>query len=69
MRAADILTPIDAAGAGADYLVNSPLWIEETPKVPPRLAPKQGEHTRVILEELGLTADEIAELTAGGAIE
>jgi crotonobetainyl-CoA:carnitine CoA-transferase CaiB-like acyl-CoA transferase len=39
--------------------VDSPFQIEGEPKRPPRLAPSVGQHTRAILEELGLNADEI----------
>jgi len=31
-------------------------------------APERGEHTREVLEELGLSADEIDELKGGGVV-
>ncbi len=68
MHAADVLTPIKAPGAGADFIVNSPLWVEETPKVPPRLAPEIGEHTAEVLRSLGLPDEALDTLERTGVI-
>ena len=57
-----------APGAGADFIVNSPLWVEETPKVPPRLAPEIGEHTEEVLRSLGLPDEELNTLERTGVI-
>jgi len=68
MRAADVITPFGVPGGGADYIVNSPLWVTQAPKVAPRLAPRLGEHTDEILCEAGMSDDAIAALRARGII-
>ena len=68
MLAADVLTPIDDPRAGADYLVNSPLWIEDEPKRMPALAPDLGEHTDAVLREAGYDETEIRTLREAGAV-
>ena len=56
-----------AKGVDADYVVDSPLWLEGTNKRPVVPAPQLSEHRDEILEELGLTADDIGALEATGA--
>ncbi|NKC10990.1 MAG: CoA transferase [Gammaproteobacteria bacterium] len=68
MRASDALTPIDDERAGARYIVNSPVWLRDGPKVAPRLAPALGEHTDEVLLEAGFSAAAIAALRRSGAI-
>ena len=68
MLAADVLTPIEDARAGADHVVNSPLWIAQAPKRKPALAPELGEHTEEVLREAGYDAAGIAALREAGAI-
>jgi formyl-CoA transferase len=48
--------------------VDSPVVIQESPKVAARLAPQLGEHTEQVLAELGFNAAQIDDLRANGAI-
>ena len=68
MLAADVLTPIDDERAGANFVVNSPLWVADAPKRKPALAPALGEHTESILREAGYDAAAIKALREAGAI-
>ncbi|MEM7407794.1 MAG: CoA transferase [Pseudomonadota bacterium] len=68
MRASDALTPIDHPGAGAQYVVNSPVWLRDEPKRAPGLAPELGEHSTDILSEAGYEDAEIESLRASGVI-
>ena len=52
------------AGTSTD----SPVHLDQEPKVAPRRAPDIGEHTEQILDELGSTNDVVATLRGGGAI-
>ena len=45
-------------------VVDSPFYISGVEKVPPRMAPAIGQHTRVLLEEAGLCAADIEALAA-----
>jgi crotonobetainyl-CoA:carnitine CoA-transferase CaiB-like acyl-CoA transferase len=55
--------------AGSDLLtVNSPIFLAGQEKVPPRPAPRVGEHAEAVLCAAGFTAAEIAELRAAGVI-
>ncbi len=63
--AAGHLVPV----ADADYMtVNSPIEIRGQEKLPPRRAPRVGEHSEEVLRDLGYGADEIAALRKAGAI-
>ena len=44
--------------------VDSPFYLRGVDKLPPRMAPGIGQHTRAILEEVGLSEAEIEALTA-----
>ncbi|MBT6275917.1 MAG: CoA transferase [Chromatiales bacterium] len=68
MQDSDALTPIADARAQADFIVNSPVWLRDAPKVAPRLAPDIGEHTDEVLRETGFSAKEIAQLRDDGAV-
>jgi crotonobetainyl-CoA:carnitine CoA-transferase CaiB-like acyl-CoA transferase len=46
--------------------VDSPFQLVGEEKAPPRMAPAVGQHTRAILEELGLAADEVEGLMGAG---
>jgi crotonobetainyl-CoA:carnitine CoA-transferase CaiB-like acyl-CoA transferase len=67
MRAADILVPLSGAG-GRDLTVNSPFWIAEEPKMPPRPAPAVGQDSDEVLRAHGFSAAEIARLRAAGIV-
>jgi crotonobetainyl-CoA:carnitine CoA-transferase CaiB-like acyl-CoA transferase len=58
---ANALLPEFADGYGL-RTVDSPFYIEGVAKTAPRMAPDIGQHTRQILEECGLSADEIEAL-------
>ena len=63
-----VLRPIEDGAAGADYVVDTPLWVEHSPKMPPTMPPEFGEHTDTILSELGFNEQHIAELRRGGVV-
>jgi crotonobetainyl-CoA:carnitine CoA-transferase CaiB-like acyl-CoA transferase len=66
--AANGLLP-EIAGSGGLRTVDSPIQVKSVSKSTPRKAPGVGEHSRPILEELGLSASEIERLKASGAVE
>lgn len=63
-----VLRRIEDGAAGADYVVDTPLWVEHSPKMPPTMPPEFGEHTDTILSELGFNEQHIAELRRGGVV-
>ena len=63
-----VLRPIQDDAAGADYVVDTPLWVEQSPKMPPTMPPEFGEHTDTILSELGFNEQHIAELRRAGVV-
>ncbi len=60
------LLPAFADGDGL-RTVDSPIRIQDAPKVAPRMAPAIGANTRAILDEIGLSAAEIERMQASGA--
>jgi crotonobetainyl-CoA:carnitine CoA-transferase CaiB-like acyl-CoA transferase len=66
--AANGLLPEFADEAGL-RTIDSPLRVSGADKVPPRHAPRVGEHSAAILSELGYGTDSIARLAAVGAVE
>lgn len=66
--ASGAVTPGGAPGLGAEYVVDSPLWVEGSPKQAPLPAPGLGEHTLEILAEAGYDEAGIADLRARGAL-
>jgi crotonobetainyl-CoA:carnitine CoA-transferase CaiB-like acyl-CoA transferase len=53
---------------GTTTMIASPADFSGTPWAPRWIAPKLGEHTRTVLEELGRTPDQIAALEAAGVV-
>ena len=51
---------------GEQRLVGQPVQLERTPSTIVRAAPRRGEHTAEVLDELGIVADEQARLKAQG---
>ncbi|HEY1629785.1 MAG TPA: CaiB/BaiF CoA-transferase family protein [Rhizomicrobium sp.] len=62
------LTVSMAHGTGPLALVASPLRLSKTPPEYRSAPPRLGQHTREVLDELGLTEAEIANLAKSGAI-
>jgi crotonobetainyl-CoA:carnitine CoA-transferase CaiB-like acyl-CoA transferase len=68
LLANQILVPIADGGANPRLTVDSPVVVEESPKVRARVAPELGEHTEQVLEELGFDPAQIDKLRADGVI-
>ena len=62
------VVPGGIPGMGSEYIIDSPLWVEGSPKQAPLPAPDLGEHTMEILAEAGYDAAGIADLRARGAL-
>ncbi|MGO9771112.1 MAG: CaiB/BaiF CoA transferase family protein [Roseiarcus sp.] len=60
--------PATGARGGNAPSVRSPLVIDGEPAAAETAAPRLGEHTDGVLSELGLSAEEIADLRAAGAV-
>lgn len=63
-----VLRPIDDPAAGADYVVDTPIWVEDSEKVEPQMPPELGQHTEDVLRSIGYDDDGLAQLRAAGAI-
>lgn len=68
MEAADVFVEIDHPRFGKFRTVDSPLKIEGADKVPAGAAPDFGEHTKVILAELGYSEDNIKKMLEVGTV-
>ena len=68
MRESGALAAIDDPGAGAEYVISSPLWVDGAPRTRPSRPPAIGEHSEEILREHGFSPEEIEALQAAGAI-
>ena len=68
MRDSGALIPLDDAGLAGTLTVASPVWLDGHEKVPPRRAPRPGEHTVDVLREAGFSRDEIDRLLDAGVI-
>ena len=55
-----------SARLGPQRLVGQPMQLERTPSTISRAAPRRGEHTEEILEELGIEAEQLARMKASG---
>ncbi len=62
------LRPIDDPAAGANYIVDSPIWVEGSPKTEPTMPPELGQHTEEVLRDIGYDDAALARLRAADAI-
>ncbi len=63
-----VLRPIEEEAAGADYIVDSPIWVEDAGKIDPSMPPELGEHTEEVLRAIGYDDAGLSELRDAGAI-
>lgn len=69
VKARHSLQEVDHPSVGKVRVARSPVRLSKTPAKPPTPSPIHGQHTREVLREvLGLDADEIAKLEAGGVL-
>lgn len=74
VRALGLLHPVPLPGGaipetgGAAMVAQAPVWLSETPALPPTGQAETGQHTGEVLGALGYGADELAALREAGAI-
>lgn len=66
LHANDILTEVEPGSHFYAYTVASPIWVADTEKRQPRLAPNIGQHTQEILTEIGFSAEEREQMIERG---
>jgi crotonobetainyl-CoA:carnitine CoA-transferase CaiB-like acyl-CoA transferase len=59
---------IDDPAAGAEYVVDTPIWIEDSFKSEPTMPPEFGQHTEEVLRDIGYDDVALAKLKEAGAI-
>ena len=64
----NMAAPPEDKSIDVPMIINHPINVEHLPKVGPIRAPAQGEHSRQILGELGMTKQEIETLLSDGAV-
>ena len=62
------LRPIDDLAAGAEYVVDSPIWVEGATKAEPTMPPELGEHTEEVLRNIGYDDAALSKMRDAGAI-
>ena len=62
------LRPIDDPAAGADYVVDSPIWVEGTTKAEPLMPPELGQDTEEVLRSIGYDDSDLSKMREVGAI-
>ena len=74
VRALGLLHPVPLPGGaipetgGAAMVAQAPVWLSETPALPPTGQAETGQHTGEVLGALGYGADDLAALREAGAI-
>ena len=69
VRALGLLHPVALPGADSPAMVaQAPVWLSETPALPPTGQAETGQHTDEVLGAIGYGAEELAALRAAGAI-
>ena len=68
VQANDIIIQYEHPTLGTVRTVNSPMFVDGSPKVPPRPAPTHGQHSAEVARELGYSVAQIAELRAAGVL-
>ena len=63
-----VLRPMSDPAAGAEYVVDSPIWVEGTTKADPTMPPELGEHTEEVLRSLGYDDAALSKMRDAGAI-
>jgi crotonobetainyl-CoA:carnitine CoA-transferase CaiB-like acyl-CoA transferase len=69
MRDNGLFVPVNGIGIGSGELVDSPIWLSGVQKRDAHRAPRLGEHTDEVLQELGFDGAAIARLRAERAVE
>jgi crotonobetainyl-CoA:carnitine CoA-transferase CaiB-like acyl-CoA transferase len=67
--AAQMIQHIELSGLGMMSMPGLPIKFSETPGAIRLAPPRLGEHTRVVLQEVGYRADEIEQMASTGVIE
>ena len=62
------LRPIDDPAAGAAYVVDSPIWVEDMVKSKPTMPPELGQDTEAVLKDIGYDEAALDKMRAAGAI-
>ena len=62
------LRPIDDPAAGAAYVVDSPIWVEDMVKSKPTMPPELGQDTEAVLKDIGYDEAALDKIRAAGAI-
>ena len=68
VRERGMVVTVDQPGLGPVRLLGAPIKLSRTPADPTRPAPALGEHTREVLQEAGMAADEVDALLEAGAV-
>ena len=68
VKANDVIIEFDHPDHGRVRSVNSPMFVEGGPKVPPKRAPKLGEHSVEVAKSLGYSEAAITELVSSGVL-
>ncbi|MBV1930087.1 MAG: CoA transferase [Porticoccaceae bacterium] len=64
----DMIIDVEGHDSGRGQQINSPFWVQGSPKVPAKLGPELGANSEEILRDLGYDDKAISELGEKGAI-